>query len=145
MLRIAAVLVMATAGCVSRPPISAPEQCARRGMAMDGLVLTSGESVGVASSGRRVAWSRGSSYGEAVSCVRPRNKAEACEIEGALVSLQQKAKYETGPRNFLLFVGWAAFVVPGLVMYVVMDDGDDYAVEAEAAGEQARLRCMEAT
>jgi hypothetical protein len=115
---IAAVLA---AGCVHRPPLTSAERCATRGMVLAGLSMSSGSSVGYATTGRTQAWAVGASYDESVICRVPETEVELCEVAAFAAGASEKLGFGTFWRNTAIGLGYLTFVLPGFVLLVVFD------------------------
>jgi hypothetical protein len=138
----AIVAVAMLSACVSAPRLTANERCARRGMVLAGVSLSSSGGVGVATGGGRTVVATSSSYGEDVICMRPATPADACEVQGARVSADQKLDFSAIGWNLTIGIGYVLFILPGVVMYFVADSQSDaVGREAERAGANTTARC----
>lgn len=86
--------LMLVASCMHDLEVRAPEVCASHGMVVSGY------------------------NGEDPQCARPQTPVEMCQVNAASVSLRNRQEYGTGGRNTLLFFGYAAFIVPGVLFHI---------------------------
>jgi hypothetical protein len=138
----AIVAVAMLSACVSAPRLTANERCARRGMVLAGVSLSSSGGVGVATSGRHTAVASSSSYSEDVICVRPVTPVDTCEVQGGRVAAARKLDFSDLGWNLTIGIGYVLFILPGVVMYFVADSQSDaVGREAERAGANTTARC----
>jgi len=93
--------LLLVAGCMHDLPVRAPEQCATQGMVLEGETTKIGED------------------DPELHCRRVRSPVDACELQAAQKSLAARLDYSTGGRNWLIFVGYAAFIGPGVLLSIV--------------------------
>ena len=135
-------MVVALAACVRRPALTLHEQCADRGMVLAGVTMSSGGSVGVARAGGQTVVATGRRYDEEVSCRVPETRADQCVIEANALSAAHKFGFGVIGRNFLIGVGYVAFILPGFAFYLIFDSqADRTANEARKMREVALERC----
>lgn len=113
------LMVTAAAGCVHAIPLAGAEQCARNGMLLEGMTMSEGSAIGIASGGGFTSVATGRSYGESVSCRRPATQFEACEIAAARASGLVKLDWDQRGRNLLIYVGYLAFILPGVIFSAI--------------------------
>lgn len=124
-------------GCTTMIPISYQEDCARKGMVLAGVNSFSGDTSTYASNGRSAI---SISSGETLSCVVPKDEAQACEVKKFAAVGEPKFRFnsEVKDRRLTEGVGYFFYVVPGLVLRYLHDGVKDEAIaksdqKAEAA------------
>lgn len=137
------VLVTAVlAGCVHAPALTPREQCGTQGMVVEGVAMSSGSDVTVATNLRTTAVARTNSYSETALCRRPATPEETCEARASGASAVEKLGYSPGWRNVLIGVGYVFWILPGLVLFVVFDSQYDNTItDAEGARLTAQQQC----
>jgi len=94
-------MVLVLVGCMKDLPVRAPEQCATQGMVLEGETTKIGED------------------DPDLHCRRAQTTADTCELNAAQKSLGARLDYSTGGRNGLIFLGYVAFIVPGILLSVI--------------------------
>jgi hypothetical protein len=140
--------LVAVTACYVRPAYLAPaEKCGASLMVVEGLVASSGQATAVAyNNAGGAAYARGVSYEESVSCRRPATQEERCEAEAGRASALIKLDFDPRGRNVLVYLGYLAFLVPGLLLYATFDGTrDDVIGAARDAFGSALAECMSRT
>lgn len=119
------VLLSTLTACMAPLPLRYSEQCAAIGMVVAGVSFSSGSSTAVATNGQVFAVAHEDSDDQSLSCRPPMTTLEQCHMKAAVTSGLTRANYTPGGENFFLFVGYVAFVIPGLVLHIVFDIGRD--------------------
>jgi hypothetical protein len=89
-MRWVAAMAVLVSGCVHHLALAPQEQCATRGMYLEGLSMSSGTTSGYATGGGVSVYGRANSYDESVSCRRAKTVEEKCEVFAANASLNSK-------------------------------------------------------
>jgi hypothetical protein len=128
----AAVLVASmVAGCMSSLPLRYSEQCAATGMVVSGVSFSNGTSSAVATDGRVLVVAHEDDSGQTLSCRPPATPIEQCHVQAAALSGPIRADYTPGGKNFFLFVGYAAFILPGVALRIV------FGIQRDGVDEEA--------
>lgn len=138
------VMVMSfVAACVHPIPLAPVEQCGMQNMAVQGLSMSTGTTVAVASSGGYFTTAGARSYDESVACGRFASREDACAAEAGRASAVIKMDWSPGWRNVVTFVGYCAFLLPGIMMSVAfIGEEHDARTAAATAYSNAYQGCM---
>jgi hypothetical protein len=140
---IAIVATLLASGCAHHPPLSGEETCGIQGMILEGVALGTGSAVATDFSGNSVAV-RSNSFG--VSCRRTSTPEERCEVGAAQAAAGKKLSYDEGWRDLLLGAGYVAWILPGVILFIVFrEQANTLAGEAEGEGQTALEDCLRAT
>lgn len=118
-----AIAVSILTGCVFRPPLNAPETCARSGLALEAQSSTA--------AGGAVGSVTGLFAAEHRRCRPPETTRQRCEVRAYSASADIKAGFSTTGKNVAIGVGYTIFFVPGVVLYLVFNSSRS-GVEKEA-------------
>lgn len=118
-------LVIVMTSCMSALPIRPREQCSIQGMVLGGASMKLGDD------------------DPELHCRRPETPAENCEALAAQQSLDARQRYETGGRNFGLFIAYVLFIIPGVILHAALnDERDDIGAKADGLFEMERQKCL---
>lgn len=101
------VIVIAMTSCMAELPIRPREQCSIQGMVLGGASMKLGDD------------------DPELHCRRPETPAENCEALAAQKSLDARRDYGTGGRNLGLFIGYVAFILPGVLLHIAFNSERD--------------------
>jgi len=119
------VTVLALTSCMAELPIRPREQCSIQGMVLGGASMKLGDD------------------DPQLNCRRPESPSENCEVLAAQQSIDVRQHYETGGRNFGLFIAYALFIIPGVILHAALnDERNDIGAKADGLFEMARQKCL---
>ncbi len=128
-------------GCATKAPITYQEECATKGLVLQGITSGSGRAFHMGSGGNWVT-SRGTS--ESISCDVPKTPTQSCEADRLSQVAQPKMSYNQSTKlwNLGIGAGYIFYILPGVGLKLLADNKLDKAVaESHAVDQATRLNC----
>ena len=115
--------------CASYAPKTYKQNCAQKGMVLAGVTESNSSTSFYNFNNHSNVYAN--SYGEAVSCVVPKNEMERCEIEVENRVLKPINEYNSsvGTKKLLNGIAYGVYIIPGIVSKLYYDNALENALE----------------